>query len=75
MTVLQDNPPWACLTQQKQGEALAEAHAEAVTREGGTGALTGSQIGRIGVAFLQSEALEGFFGCNISYDFVLRVTF
>lgn len=75
MTVLQHNPPWACLAQQKQGEALAEAHAEAVTREGGSGALAGSQAGRTGVAFPQPEALEGLFGCYISYDFVLRVTF
>lgn len=41
----------------------------------GTGAHAGPQAGQIRVAFLPSEALEGLFGCNISYDFVLRVTF
>lgn len=41
----------------------------------GTGAPAGPQAGQIRVAFLPSEALEGLFGCNISYDFVLRVTF
>lgn len=79
-------PPW-----QKQGdiaevqwEASTPAGSTAEPRavnlplspaSPGTGARAGLQAGQIGVAFLQSEALEGLFGCNISYDFVLRVTF